>query len=147
MKNKKASLALLLCFSLLFGCCGEKGVNETKESDSFEIVSIKILYENQKDYVDKPIIISGFLTNQGKNYFQDLRVIIKDSLDNYVSVKPWVPIEVPPSKDLSATRPMVLSDYLGKEVKFKGFLRLDKEDIIKDSEFFFEVGEAAIIKG
>ncbi len=80
--------------------------------------SVEALAVNPEKYLGRTVQVSGRLENMGKNYFTDLRVVLRDDGGNSVYVIPWLPVELPPSPPgASKARPPTLSQYLDKTVK------------------------------
>ncbi len=138
-------LVLVLCSNVIY-CC-KKGVKEHPAEAIAKPLSIEALVKNPSQYIDSLITVSGILINQGKDYFKDLQVVLKDSIDNTIPVTVWVPIEIPPMQDPSIPRPKVLYDYIDKKVELKGYLRSGKFRPSHDSKYYFEVKEATVVQG
>ena len=60
-------------------------------------LSLKALAENPGQYLGKTFRVTGKLRNIGENYFTDLRVILEDDKSNSIYVRPWLPLEFPPT--------------------------------------------------
>ncbi len=94
-----------------------------------EKVSVEALERAPERYRDRTVRVSGKLENAGRNYFTDLRLVLKDAAGRTVAVRPWLPLSLPPRPAGASGRPpAVLSDFLGKEVELvakvrKGALR------------------------
>jgi hypothetical protein len=92
-------------------------------------VSLQALEREPERYRDCTVRVSGKLENAGRNYFTDLRLVLKDAAGHTVPVRPWLPLSLPPRPPgASGPPPAVLSDFLGKEVELvakvrKGALR------------------------
>jgi hypothetical protein len=127
----------MLCGTLRGPCCGRKRMEKP---------SIEELNQNPTKYLDALVIVSGFLTNKGENYFKDLDIVLEDSLGNTISVLPWIPIEIPPARDPSLPRPVILRDYIDKTIKLKGYLRHNEASLPSKYKYYFEVKEAEILK-
>ncbi len=88
-------------------------------------VAVKELATNPGAFVDRPLKVSGTLENAGRNYFTDLKVVLTDEEDNFVYVKPWLPIETPPAPPGGRERE-TLSEYLDQRVELTGNLKLER---------------------
>jgi hypothetical protein len=81
-------------------------------------VTVGALAHNPDRYLKKTVRVVGRLENEGKNYFTDLRIALRDKQGNSVYVRPWLPAELPPSPPgFAGRRPQLLSQLLGKEVE------------------------------
>jgi len=82
------------------------------------------LLEKKDELTNKPVTVEGTLSNSGKNYFTDLRVVLKDNHDAAagVLVQPWLPVEVPPGPASAGPSAQTLADFLGKKVVITGVL-------------------------
>jgi len=128
-------------------CCCRKGVKETQTTQLIsKTPSIENVTKNPVLYFDSLVTISGTLINAGKDYFKDLRLVLKDSAGSTLKVLPWLPVEVPPVQNPSIPRPKILSDYLNKKVTLKGYLRQDKTSQVNILIYYFEVKEVEIIQ-
>jgi len=91
--------------------------SENKEEVSLT-PSVGSLAQHPDKYLNNTVRLAGRLENEGKNYFTDLRVVLRDAQGNRVYVRPWLPAELPPSPPgYTGKKPQVLSQYLGKEVE------------------------------
>lgn len=109
-------------------------------------LSLKALAENPGQYLGKTFRVTGKLRNIGENYFTDLRVILEDDKFNFVYVRPWLPLEFPPTPPgHSDRRRPVLSQYLGQQVELT--TALDRGTLKKVGEvYFLSVQSAKILK-
>jgi hypothetical protein len=81
---------------------------------------VKAIADRPADFAGKLVLLEGTLVNEGKNYFTDLRVVLKDKEGNRIHVRPWLPMEMPPGPPgMKGTRP-TLSQYLNKQVELTG---------------------------
>ena len=88
---------------------------------------MKAVAENPEEYREKKVKLVGTLENvqiySGKNYFTDLRVVLKDKEGHKVYVRPWLPVSLPPvPPNFKGKRPDVLSRYLGKQIELCGVI-------------------------
>jgi hypothetical protein len=129
---------IVLVLAVLLGCV-DGGVRTPSASGPVPAaqatvplqLSIRQLAERPGDYLNKSVKVSGTLVNQGKNYFTDLLLVLKDDESKTVYVKPWLPASLPPAppgRGGNEKRPEVLTDYLNKKVELtavvqKGELR------------------------
>ncbi len=114
------AIAFVLESSLHANCQSKK--TETKEETPLTL-SVASIVESPEKYLKKTVQLVGRLENKGKNYFTDLSIVLRDDQGNHVYVRPWLPIELPPSPPGSTRkRPAVLSQYLGKQVELTAVL-------------------------
>ena len=108
--------------------------------------SVKSIAENPERYLKKAVRLTGRLENQGRNYFTDLNVVLKDAQGNFVHVRPWLPVALPPSPPgPTPKRPEVLSQYLGKQVELTA--AVDRGTLGKTGEvYFLDVTSARIVQ-
>ena len=96
-------------------CQTDKTENQEKVAIT---ATVESLTHNSDRYIKRTVRVVGRLQNEGKNYFTDLRIVLKDEQGNSVYVRPWLPAEVPPSPPgIAGPRPQLLSQFLGKEVE------------------------------
>lgn len=144
---EEISRPLVIVFTLAFVfpapmCAGCQLKKSAQEEESALKLSVKSVAENPEKYFRKIVRLSGRLENQGKNYFTDLRIALRDDEGNYVYVRPWVPYELPPSPPGHTDRkPPVLSQYLGKTVELTGVL--DRGTLKKVGEVYLLVVRTA----
>ena len=111
-----------LCAQPATGKCGE----QTSRAVS---VTLRKLAAEPSKYLHRTVQVSGVLEKQGKNYFTDLRVVLKDEEDQFLPVRPWLPLSLPPRPPApkgksEADKPAAaLSDYLGKKVELTARVR------------------------
>lgn len=87
-------------------------------------VSIEQLEREPEKFRDRTVRVRGKLENEGRNYFTDLRLVLKDDAGRKVPVRPWLPLSLPPRPPAaSGPPPAVLSDFLGKNVELVARLR------------------------
>lgn len=88
-------------------------------------VSVEDLERSPEKFRERPVRVSGRLENEGRNYFTDLRVVLKDEEGRKVPVRPWLPVSLPPRPPSAATGSprAVLSDFLGQEVELTATVR------------------------
>lgn len=96
-----------------------------REMSSVENVSMRQLIENKESFLGKEIRVTGNLENIGKNYFTDLKVVLRNPDEengDFIYVRPWLPLEFPtlPPGAPSSKRPDTLSKYLGQTVELIG---------------------------
>ncbi len=110
-------------------------------------VTVQDLAARPDRYLGSVVRVSGTLENQGKNYFTDLRLVLKDRENRTIHVRPWLPLSLPP-RPLSATvpdkRPAVLSDYLGKGVELTAEILQGPLRHVGDT-YYLEVKQARVI--
>ncbi|MCS6953931.1 MAG: hypothetical protein RMK57_14305 [Bryobacterales bacterium] len=120
-------------FALLSACWTSPGAvaprqQEDQPADPVK-VSIEQLEREPHKFRDRTVRVRGRLENEGRNYFTDLRLVLKDEAGRRVPVRPWLPLSLPPRPPgASGPAPAVLSDFLGKDVELvaqwrKGMLR------------------------
>ena len=126
-----------VCIALaLGGCCKRQAAG----GGTVRVITPAQLAEHPAAQRDKCLIVSGRLRNAGANYFTDLRLELYDGTGAAIAVKPWLPLELPPQRAGAAgSRPAVLSDYLGKNVRITGCWKKD------ESRYELEVQQAEII--
>lgn len=125
MNKFHLAIFLLLGVAALNGCChGPKNGEKV-----FIKAAIKQLAEKPNKFENKSMEITGYLRNAGVNYFTDIRLVLEDGLGNSISVRPWLPLEVPPPRPgmEKRPRPKMMSDYLGKRVTIKGLWQSEEE--------------------
>jgi hypothetical protein len=117
MKLILTTAAAILAASL----CAAAWVNAQPAPDK---VTPTELLEKKDELTNKPVTVEGTLSNSGKNFFTDLRVVLKDNKDAAagVLVQPWLPLEVPPGPAGAGPSTQTLADYLGKKVVINGAL-------------------------
>lgn len=87
-------------------------------------VSIEQLEREPEKFRDRTVRVRGKLENEGRNYFTDLRLVLKDDAGRKLPVRPWLPLSLPPRPPAaSGPPPAVLSDFLGKNVELVARLR------------------------
>lgn len=117
-KGSRSALPLVVAalFAGAFGltvtaACQEKTTNSVSVE---RIVSAPAAFRGER------VVVSGRLTSVGANYFTDLRVVLTEpgSPEIFIHVRPWLPVELPPSPPGAKTaRPPLLSDYLDHMVE------------------------------
>jgi hypothetical protein len=109
-------------------------------------VSVEALASGAGKYLGKTVTVSGSIENEGRNYFTDLRVVLKDEKGYKIYVRPWLPVSLPPGPPgVKEKRPGVLSDFLGKKVELSGVVR--RGELGKAGEVtHLEVTRAAIVQ-
>lgn len=89
-------------------------------------ISLQSLLANGDARLGQTVYVVGILENIGRNFFTDLRVVLKDRKSEdaaFVYVRPWLPLELPPGpRGGQKERPLTLSNYLGKKVQLKAVL-------------------------
>jgi len=110
-------------------------------------VQVQELAAQPAKYLKQTVLTSGTLENQGKNYFTDLRLILKDDQGRFVHVRPWLPVSLPPTppgrSGANEKRP-VLSDFLGKKVELTAVVQ--KGDLRRAGDvYYLEVSSARIL--
>ncbi len=95
------------------------------EGEKESIIPIKEITSNPSRYIHKEVMVEGRLENEGRDYFTDLRLVLKDEEGNKLSVEPWLPLELPPPPPLKdkGERPAVIREYLNKRIKIKGIIK------------------------
>ncbi len=116
------------------------------EKEVVPAVALEALAAQPQAYVKKPIRVEGLLENEGKNYFTDLRIVLKSEEDDFVYVRPWLPVELPPMPPgVTGKRPETLAKYLGKKVELTAVL--DRGTLKSVGEVYcLEVRSAKIIE-
>jgi len=115
------------CLALFTGMILAAGIVLCQSDEPVEepppAVALEELAAHPQDYAKKPIRVEGLLENEGKNYFTDLRLVLKDEEDHFVYVRPWLPAELPAMPPgATRERPETLSRYLGKKVELTAVL-------------------------
>lgn len=141
MNKFQIAISLILGMIALGGCChGPKNGEKV-----FIKTTIKQLSEKPNKYENKSVEITGYLRNAGVNYFTDIRLVLEDGLGNAVSVRPWLPLEVPPPRPgvEKRPRPKMMSDYLGKKLIIKGLWQSEEEKhiLMVDEAIILEIKE------
>jgi len=141
MNKFQIAIPLLLGMIILNGCChGPKSGGKV-----FIKATIKQLSEKPNKYQNKSVEITGYLRNAGVNYFTDIRLVLEDGSGNAISVRPWVPLGVPPPRPgvEKRPRPKVMSDYLGKKLLIKGLWQAEegKHILMVDEAVILEIKE------
>ncbi len=91
--------------------------------DAVPLVALEAVARNPEGFAGRPLRIAGTLESVGKNYFTDLRVVLKNDRGDSVYVRPWLAMELPPAPPgAGGQRPDVLSRYLGKRVELTAVL-------------------------
>jgi hypothetical protein len=85
--------------------------------------TVRTVAQDPGAWLDKDVELRGTLENRGTNAFTDLRVVLRDDQGHAVTVKPWLPVSVPPGPRPGGPRPKTLSSYLGKTVDLKATVR------------------------
>jgi hypothetical protein len=93
-------------------------------------ISLDELNKNPNLYKGQKVTIRGKLKLIGKNYFDPAsKFVLEDASKKTVPVKPWLPLEIAPAspdRPVSPGQlPKIMSDYLGKEIKVTGRVRLN----------------------
>jgi hypothetical protein len=90
-------------------CCGE----DSKILDLEEITS------HPKTFRDKTVRLQGRITNAGKNYFTDRRLVFKDKTGKAVPVASTIPLEAlpPPPATGDDQLPQTLAQVLDTDVE------------------------------
>jgi hypothetical protein len=102
----------------------EPSASEERPEQPPAKVSLQALEREPERYRDRTVRVSGKLENAGRNYFTDLRLVLKDAEGRAVPVRPWLPLSLPPRPAGASGAPLpVLSDFLGKEVELIAKLR------------------------
>ncbi len=121
------------------------GAQEGEQREAAAEATIESVAERPADYLHKSVRLKGRLENEGKNLFTDVRIVLKDGEGNFLHVRPWAPISLPPPPGRSGQRPPVISDFLGKEVELEAVVR--RGTIRKAGEvYLLEVKSAKVVK-
>jgi hypothetical protein len=109
---------LLLSAATFWGCCH----SPQKSADNSRNVTVAELAKDPEKFLDKSFVVTGTLKNAGENYFRDMRLVLLDDKGNSISVRPWLPLEVPPPRPGPAKRerPKVMSGFLNRALEIKG---------------------------
>lgn len=115
------------CIALLAGMILAAGAVQGQPGEAAQepppAVALAELAAHPQDHEKKPLRVVGLLENEGKNYFTDLRLVLKDEDDHFVYVRPWLPAELPAGPPgATGARPETLSKYLGKTVELTAVL-------------------------
>jgi hypothetical protein len=105
--------------------------------------TVKAIAADPGAWLDRPATLTGVLTNEGTNYFTDLRVVLKDAEGRTLPVKPWLPAALPPGP-ASGPRPRTLAQYLGKRVELQASVRRG-ELRASGSTYYLEVRSARVV--
>lgn len=103
-------------------------------------ITLQSVAEHPEAYLDQTVSVTGTLVNEGKNYFTDFRLVLRDEGGRSIPVKPWLPAEIPPAAK-PGPRPPTLSQYLDKTVELTATVRhgeLGRQGVV----FFLEVKSA-----
>ncbi|MFQ5526325.1 MAG: hypothetical protein ACE5GX_08685 [Thermoanaerobaculia bacterium] len=96
---------------------GEAGTAAEDPAEEPEAQEIAAVAEDPSSYQAGKLRLEGVLDNLGKNFFTDLRVVLKDEDGSFLYVRPWLPTHLPPAPPgAGVERPEILTDYLGKRV-------------------------------
>lgn len=118
-----AHFAAWLSAAILAGVCAAA---PTEQDPQAQPVSIEALASSPEQYLGKTVHVNGVLENEGKNYFTDMRLILKDNEGHFVDVRPWLPLETPPAPpNAPGSKPETLSRFLGKKVDLVAALERD----------------------
>ena len=87
------ALVLGSCLLVLGGptCNGQQ-----RKAGDYTATTLAGLASSPEQYIDQRVTVEGELFNEGKNYFRDLRLALKDSEGHKVYVRPWLPVSLPP---------------------------------------------------
>lgn len=125
--NKFKSIIMLLIFIWLIEVTLIASVSPV--SAQHEEISINDLNRVPQKYVNQKIVVKGKLRFIGRNYFRDPRFVIEDDAGNKVAVTIWAPLEVPPpmpgKEEPFKNRPMIMKDYVGRQLSITGVYRAD----------------------
>jgi hypothetical protein len=134
----QGALAIALVAGTAEGGCTEPPPRPGGEPQ----VALKSLARDPAAYLDKAIAATGTLANEGKNYFTDLRVVLRDDAGNRIAVKPWLPTALPPAPR-PGPRPPTLAQYLGKTLDLVATVRHGE---LRDGTkaYYLEVKEARV---
>jgi hypothetical protein len=115
--------AWVLAGALSSVCAAERSVTAPQDEP---VASVKALASEPGEFLGKTVRVEGKLENQGKNYFTDLRLVLKDKDGNFVDVRPWLPLETPPAPpNTPRGEPETLSRFLGKNVELVATVERD----------------------
>jgi len=125
MNKARIAYSLLLSAAMFWGCCH----SPQKSTGNLRNVTAAELAQNPGKFLDKGVIVTGTLKNAGENYFRDMRLVLLDDKGNSISVRPWLPLEVPPPRPGPARRerPKVLSDFLNRALEIKGIWQREND--------------------
>ena len=110
-------------------------------------IALKTLAANPAAFIKRNVAVTGWLENQGKNYFTDLRIVLRDAEGNLIRVRPWLPLSLPPRPvGGEGKAPATLSEFLGKHVELTAVV--EKGDLGRTSGvFFLNVKAAKVLSG
>ena len=115
------------------------------EKEEIPELSLKVVTEDPAKYLGRTFRVSGKLRNKGKNYFTDLQLVLEDEKCNFIYVRPWIPLEFPPSPPGHPEKKKVaLSHYLGKQVELTTTIEKGRLKIVGEV-FFLNVKSAKIL--
>ncbi|MBI1787855.1 MAG: hypothetical protein HYR60_09940 [Acidobacteria bacterium] len=108
--------------------------------------SVKSIAANPTKYLKTAVKLTGRLENEGKNYFSDLRVVLKDAQGNRLYIRPWLPVELPPPPPGSpAHKRPTLAEFLGKDVEITAIV--DRGPLRSVGEvYLLEVKSAKVVR-
>lgn len=105
--------------------------------------SVKAIAAAPAKFLGKYVAVEGTLANEGRNYFTDLRVVLKEKSGEKIYVRPWLPMEAPPGPG-GRTR-TVLSKFLNQRVELKGTFEKGELRGVGDT-YLLAVKEARILR-
>jgi hypothetical protein len=89
--------------------------------------SLETVAKHPDRFLGKTVRVVGTLENEGRNYFTDLRLGLRDRDGNTIAVRPWLPLERPPGpagkRPQPETQPETLAQHLGKTVTLTGVVK------------------------
>ena len=139
------SLFLATTLTAVASCAGEMPATSATLRSQQQPVDVSTVASNPERFVGRSLTLRGTLSNNGKNYFTDLIVVLTDDKDeSFVYIQPWLPTSVPPSLPGTAPRD-TLSNYLDKKVELEGTLRFGEVKKVGDAHYL-EVTSARILE-
>lgn len=107
-------------------------------------MTLKTLSADASKFFRQNVVVSGTLENEGKNYFTDLQVVLKDSQGNRFLVRPWLPTSLPPRPPGTGQAPPTLASFLGKQIELTAVV--EKGDLRKTpGVYYLDVKSAKVL--
>lgn len=119
MRKRTFSGIPLVAVALFTGAFGLPVMAGCREQTT-SAVSVERIVSAPAAFRGERVVVRGRMTSVGTNYFTDLRVVLTEpgSPEIFIYVRPWLPVELPPSPPgVKTVRPPLLSDYLDRMVE------------------------------
>ena len=106
-------------------------------SEQNKETAIADLIADPQYYVNKTVIVTGFLRNRGSNYYTNPHFVIEDDTLKKITVTEWAPLEYmqPPPGSNITNMPKAMDYWLNKRLRITGIFRCSETECYVDVGF------------